>query len=99
MCEEVAHQMCHLLAVIKMMYVGIDIGADDCTAAIVDKEGQTLQNLNFLNENDGWEELTRMIEKDSKVAMRPARWGFHCMTSSYREVTLSALHIPAPLQP
>ena len=57
------------LEAICVMYVGIDVGADECSAAMVDEQGETLRQLEFQNESDGWAELIRSIDKDSKIAM------------------------------
>jgi len=52
-----------------MMYVGIDLGADTCSASIVDEQGEIKSFLEFSNDENGWKELMNAMGTDVKVAM------------------------------
>lgn len=52
-----------------MMYVGIDLGVDTCSASIVDEQGEIKDFLEFSNDESGWKELMNAIGKDVDIAM------------------------------
>jgi len=52
-----------------MMYVGIDLGVDACSASIVDEQGGIKSFLEFSNDENGWKDLMNAMGTDVKVAM------------------------------
>jgi transposase len=61
--------MCHHTEARYMMYVGIDLGVDACSASIVDEQGVLKTYLEFSNEENGWKELMNAMGTDVKIAM------------------------------
>jgi transposase len=52
-----------------MQYVGIDLGKDTCSASILDEQGNTKKYLEFRNQEEGWKQLIKKIDKNAKIAM------------------------------
>jgi len=52
-----------------MMYVGIDLGIDTCSASILDEQGNIKECLDFVNDSAGWGKLETAMDTDVKIAM------------------------------
>jgi transposase len=61
--------MGHHMEAKHMMYVGIDLGVETCSASIVDEQGERKTFLEFLNDENGWIELINVMGTDVKIGM------------------------------
>ena len=53
----------------KVRFVGIDVGKTRCQAAIMNEEGDLLDEFNFTNNHEGIEDLTCRLGPDDKAVM------------------------------
>ncbi len=51
------------------MYVGIDVHKRFCYATMLDEKGKKMDELRFLNTEDGFDELIDRVEGNSKMVV------------------------------